>query len=312
VVKESLMLDKIRRERMYVVMILTFFSMLFWAFFEQAGSSMNNFADRNVARVKAEQRVTADMVGRTIRLQPTQEQLGYRNGERLFAMDQLDSLRAAHETDPMFEIDWAVAPDNVGMGIARRTDENPASVYQAVNPVFILVFGLLFTLLWTFLGARNREPTTPFKFALGLLQLGLGFAALWWGASLADPRGMVGLEWLILAYLLHTTGELCLSPVGLAMVTKLSPLRMQSTIMGMWFLATAFSQYLAAIISQFTKGDGSGSGSTVIPIPKDSVDVYGGVFGNIAVAAVASAAVCFLLVPLLKRWMHEGVKVVED
>jgi POT family proton-dependent oligopeptide transporter len=299
-------LDKIRRERMNVVLILTFFSLLFWAFFEQAGSSMNNFTDRNVDRVSASQAVTADMAGRTIRLQPTQEQLGYTNGDRLFTIDQLDALREENKERPDFEIDWTVAPDNVGMGVAMRQDETPASTYQAVNPVYILVFGLVFTALWGFLAARRIEPSTPNKFALGLLQLGLGFAALWYGAQNADSRGMVALGWLLLAYLFHTTGELCLSPVGLSMVTKLSPGQLVSTVMGTWFLATAFSQYLAAVISQFTGVGEGGDGSAGIPPPRETVHVYGDVFGQIAIAAGISAAICFALAPLLKRWMHEA------
>ena len=90
------------------------------------------------------------------------------------------------------------------------------------------------------------------KFALGLLQLGLGFLAFWYGAQTADQRGMVSIIWLVVGYWLQTTGELCLSPVGLSTMTKLSPKVLVSTLMGAWFLATAFSQYLAAIISQFT------------------------------------------------------------
>ena len=116
---------------------------------------------------------------------------------------------------PDFKIKWKVADDNVGMSVARRANEIPASAFQAVNPIYILLFGLAFSALWTFLGTHGLEPSTPFKFALGLLQLGLGFVALWYGARVADARGMVGVEWLLLAYLLHTTGELCLSPVGL-------------------------------------------------------------------------------------------------
>src|SRR5690606_19733705 len=129
--------------------------------------------------------------------------------------------------------------------------EIPASTFQSANPIFILLFGLAFTALWGFLGARGIEPSTPVKFALGLLQLGLGFAALWYGAQHADARGMVGMGWLLLGYLLHTTGELCLSPVGLSMVVRLSPARSVSTTTGAWFLATAFSSYLAAIIATF-------------------------------------------------------------
>ncbi len=241
VAKQTFKLDRVPRQRMYVVMILTFFSLLFWSFFEQAGSSINNFTDRNVDRVNTERVVTPDMVGQTIQIQPTQKQLGYHNGELIFTMDQLDELRKQNPAKPDFTVDWTIAPDDVGMGLAERIDETPASTYQAVNPAYIIVFGLIFTALWGFLANRRREPSTPFKFALGLLQLGLGFGALWWGAQHADARGMVGLEWLFLAYLLHTTGELCLSPVGLSMVTRLSPVYLVSTVMGTWFLATAFS-----------------------------------------------------------------------
>ncbi|MDP7304812.1 MAG: hypothetical protein QGG09_17025, partial [Pirellulaceae bacterium] len=147
--------------------------------------------------------------------------------------------------------------------------------------------------------------SAPFKFALGLLQLGIGFLALWYGAQTANDRGMVGLEWLFVGYLFHTTGELCLSPVGLSMMTRLSPKRLGSTVMGTWFLATAFSQYLAAIISQFT-GISHGGGEDTIPIPLESVNVYGDVFWSIAIASMVSALICFALVPLMKMWMHEG------
>jgi POT family proton-dependent oligopeptide transporter len=302
---ELVRLDRVRRERLFVVLILTFFSMLFWSFFEQAGSSLNNFADRNVVRVQAQRTIGAAEVGQTIRIQPTQAQLGYRNGEQVFTITALDDLRSQHGEDPEFEIDWTVAPDNVGMGVARRVDEIPASVFQAVNPVCILLFGLLFTALWGFLAVRGHEPSTPLKFALGLLQLGLGFGAMWYGAQVSDGRGMVGLSWLLVGYLLHTTGELCLSPVGLSMVTRLSPMHLVSTVMGTWFLATAFSQYLAAIISQFTGVGHGGDGEKVIPVPLETVHVYGDVLGKIALAAIVSSVICLLLVPVLKRWMHQ-------
>jgi POT family proton-dependent oligopeptide transporter len=304
---ESFKLDKVRRERMFVVMILTFFSMLFWAFFEQAGSSINNFTDRNVSRAETRQVVTRDMVGRTLRLEPTQLQLGYVHDGRPFTMTVLDSMRAANEQAPGFKIDWRVEPDQIGMGIGRRRDETPASTYQAVNPAFILLFGLVLTVLWGWLASIRREPSTAFKFALGLLQVGLGFGALWWGAQHADGRGMVALSWLLLGYLLHTTGELCLSPVGLSMVTQLSPRRLVGTIMGTWFLATAFSQYLAAIISQFTGVGGENGGHGGIPVPRETVHVYGDVFGNIAIAGLICAGVCFALVPVLGRWTHREV-----
>ena len=299
-------LERVPRERMFVVIILTFFSMLFWSFFEQAGSSVNNFTDRNVDRVEQQRTITAADVGTTIRLQPTQEQLGYHNAEQIFTIDVLNELREREGGNPEFAIDWVVVQDNVGMGIGGRLDELPASTFQSANPIYILLFGLVFTAVWGFMGARGIEPSTPFKFALGLLQLSMGFAAFWYGAQAADARGMVALGWLALGYLLQTTGELCLSPVGLSMITRLSPATLVSTVMGNWFLATAFSQFLAAIIAQFTGvSHGGDGGANTIPPPVETVNVYGDVFGKIAIAALISAAICFALVPQLKRWMHE-------
>jgi POT family proton-dependent oligopeptide transporter len=137
-----------------------------------------------------------------------------------------------------------------------------------------------------------------------LLQLGLGFGAFWYGAHIADSRGMVGMSWLLLGYLLQTTGELCLSPVGLSMVTTLSPKRIVSTVMGAWFLATAFSNYLAGFIAGFTGIEPDAGGSNGIPAPIETVGIYGEVFGKIAIAAIVSAISLFALAPLLNRWTH--------
>jgi len=303
---EMFRMETIARHRLGVVFILFIFCMLFFAFFEQAGSSINNFTDRNVVRVfggKDTKVVTASDVGKTIDIEPTQEQLGFHNADQLFTLDKLTKLREDNRDTLAFTIPWKVTKDDVGMNVARRGNEIATSAFQAVNPIYILLFGLAFSAVWTFLGTRGLEPSTPFKFALGLLQLGLGFVVLWYGARVADDRGMVAVEWLLLAYLLHTTGELCLSPVGLSMITKLSPMHLVSTVMGGWFLTIALAQFLAGIIAQFTRVGGD---STVVPPPCDTVDTYGNIFGLIAVAAGIAALVCFCLVPLLKRWMHEG------
>jgi POT family proton-dependent oligopeptide transporter len=299
IVKRARSLDPVERDRLRVVVILTFVSMLFWSFFEQAGSSLNNFTDRNVDRVGERAHVAPADVGTRLMLEPTQEQVGYSNGSRVFTLTDLDRFR--EKSPPDAKLEWTVAPDNVGMGIASRADEVPASLFQAANPVFILTFGLLFTFIWTTLGRRNRDPSAGVKFALGLAQLSAGFALYWYGAQTADSRGMVAVIWLLLGYLLLTTGELCLSPVGLSMVTRLSPRALVSTMMGTWFLATAFSQYLAAIISQFT---GVSEGGKALPLPKETVGVYGEVFGKIAIVALLSALACFALAPTLKRWEH--------
>ncbi|MEM9412709.1 MAG: hypothetical protein AAGA30_16470, partial [Planctomycetota bacterium] len=318
---ETFRLEKIPRERMIAALILIFFQMLFFAFFEQAGSSVNNFTDRNIDRVGESSTITKEQVGETIQLEPTQAQLGYayNSDGDAFTNSDLDELRKiekelglyAEKNDLEFEnikINWEVAQSNVGMGTATRLDELPASIFQSFNAIFILIFALIFNWLWFQLGKLGLDPNAPIKFGLGLIQLGLGFGAFWMGAQNHTDVGMVSIGWLTLGILLQTTGELCLSPVGLSTMTKLSPKALVSTLMGAWFLATAFSQYLAAIISQFTSVGGHGGGGGVdLPAPINTVSVYGDVFGSIAVTAIGCGLVCILMSPILKYWMHEGV-----
>jgi len=298
---EAFRADRVERGRLFVVLILMVFSMLFWAFFEQAGTSVNLFTDRNVDRVFEDRVVQVDDVGESVSLTLTQEQLGYPAADgRIFTIDQLDEARDAEAT----QVTWTLTEAHVGMGLGGT--EVPTSTFQSANPIYILLFGLVFSWLWTTLGRMRLEPPTPVKFSLGLAQLGLGFGALWWGAQTADPMGMVGLGWLLLAYLLHTTGELCISPVGLSMVTRLSPARLVSTVMGGWFLALAFSNYLAAVIASLTGVGGHGGGEEDrIPPPIETLDVYGDVFGTIGLAALISAVVVLALTPLLQAWTRE-------
>jgi len=342
---EAFRSEKIERERLFAVLIMMIFSMLFWAFFEQAGSSVSNFTDRNIDRVFEERVLTAEDVGQTVELEVNQEQLGYAIGdptlkadieaqlrvdfeersteltgedleskrkdldatlamlteEHRFTLTGLDALKSAEKT----KRNWLVTEQHIGMGVDGSIV--PASTFQSANPIYIMIFGLIFSGLWTYLGKRGIEPSTPVKFGLGLLQLGLGFVMMWYGASIADERGMAGMSWVLMGYLLHTTGELCLSPVGLSMVTRLSPKRLVSTVMGAWFLATAFSNYLAAVIAALTGVSHGEGGGSFIPIPTETVAVYGGVFGQIAIAAILSSVVMFALSPLLNKWMHEDL-----
>ncbi|MBN1852470.1 MAG: MFS transporter [Pirellulales bacterium] len=229
------------------------------------------------------------------------------NDDKFFTMTHLTILRdEAKREDAIPEdkkITWAITKEHVGMGIGGA--EIPASEYQAANPIYILIFGLVFSALWSIMSKYHWEPSTPFKFALGLLQLGLAFGVYWYGAYLADDRGMVAMVWLLLGYFLQTTGELCLSPVGLAMVTKLSPTRIVSTVMGAWFLATAFSNGIAGVIAMFTGVQQEGEGQQIIPPPSDTLHLYSNVFFWIALTSIVSALICFLIAPLLSRWMHE-------
>ncbi|MEL6106085.1 MAG: peptide MFS transporter [Planctomycetota bacterium] len=316
---ETFKLDKIPRERMFAALVLIFFQMLFFAFFEQAGSSVNNFTDRNIDRVSESASITKDQVGEVIELEPTQAQLGYvyNAGGDPFTNSDLDQLRKIEqelgryaeskgiEFNPI-KLSWEVSESNEGMGTATRLDELPASIFQSFNAIFILIFALIFNWLWAQLRARGWDPSAPIKFGLGLIQLGLGFGAFWLGAQNCTDVGMVGISWLTVGILLQTTGELCLSPVGLSTMTKLSPKVLVSTLMGSWFLATAFSQYLAAIISQFTSVGGHGGGGADLPAPINTVNVYGDVFGSIAITAMGCGGVCILLSPLLRYWMHES------
>jgi proton-dependent oligopeptide transporter, POT family len=217
-----------------VAMILTVFSAVFFAFFEQAGSSMNLFTERNV--------------------------------------------------------------DRHVLGV-----DVPASVFNSVNPLYVILCAPLFMWLWRKLG--SKEPTTPLKFGLGVVQLGLGFGAMWFGATASQATGIVPLVWLMAGILLHTTGELCLSPVGLSMITKLSPPRIVGVMMGAWFLASAAAQYVAAMIAQLTKVQGAEDGGAAVVEPAKTVMVYGSVFGGIAVTALVIGVVMCAVSPLLARHM---------
>lgn len=133
----------------------------------------------------------------------------------------------------------------------RHTDRNlfgwemPAGVLQAVNPLFVILFAPVFAAVWVNLGRHNLDPSAPFKFALGLILMGLGFLVMYFAARYVVMGEHVLPTWLILTYLLHTFGELCLSPVGLSSMTKLAPARFVGQVMGVWFLATAVGNNLA-------------------------------------------------------------------
>lgn len=220
------------RDRMLVVLFLTAVSVVFWSLFEQAGSSMSLFADRNVDR---------EVLGFTIR----------------------------------------------------------ASQLQFVNPAFIILLAPVFSALWLQLGRRGWEPSTPTKFGLAIVQVGLGFAALVYGATTADADGQVALIYLVLAYFLHTTGELCLSPVGLSMVTRLSVPRVVGLMMGVWFLSSSVSHYLAGLIAGMASVGGGADAAS-----QEALAVYSDTFTLVAQIALVTGAMVFVVAPFLRRRMH--------
>lgn len=219
------------KKQIAVIFILAFFTIFFWGCFEQAGSSMTLFADRQTDR-------------------------------HIFGF------------------------------------EFPASLYQSLNPILIFMLAPLFSAFWMKLSFRNAEPSSPMKFVWGLGLLAGGFVLMAAAAKAYMTNGLVSAWWLFGVYFLHTLGELCLSPVGLSVVTKLSPARFASLLMGTWFLSSFVANYAGGIFAgQY-----------------DNMDPDR--FFNILAATAAVAALALLaLVPLLKKWMKDdqpadiGVKI---
>jgi len=164
--------------------------------------------------------------------------------------------------------------------------EMPTSWLQNVNPIFIILLAPVFGYLWTWLARRNKNPSIPLKFALGLAGLSAGFFVLAWGAAGATKPGSVAITWLVVTYFLHTVGELCLSPVGLSSITKLAPRNRISQMMGLWFVAAALGNLFAGLTAGTLENK---SASAVFT----SVAIYVGVAG--VVAAVGA--------PFVKRVM---------
>lgn len=177
------------------------------------------------------------------------------------------------------------------------------AVNNFINPFFIVTLGAVFTALWTFLGKRGWEPNTPVKFGLAFIQLGLGFYMFVLGARAAVDTGMVSLLYFAGGYLFLSTGELCISPIGLSMISKLTPGRMVGLLMGIWFLASAMGQYFAGIVGTWMAIP-SENGTASLP-PVESLKIYSGVFETITNVTVCSGGVILLISPLIRRWMRE-------
>jgi len=222
-------LTTLEKQGIAAIAILAFFNIFFWMAFEQAGSSMNFFAEERTRR--------------------------------------------------MF----------LGINLL-------APYFQSVNPITIILLAPVFAWMWTRLEARGRAPSTPVRFALGLFLLGAGFAVLVVGARLSDSGVRVSPLWLIVTYVLHTCGELCLSPIGLSMVTKLAPRRFASLAMGAWFFSWFISDLSAGLVA-----------ATVEKVEKGQVfHLLGGqadFFLMFVVSAFAAGTALLALSPIVKRLM---------
>ncbi|TYC90085.1 peptide MFS transporter [Novosphingobium sp. BW1] len=201
---------------------------------------------------------------------------------------------------------WALfeqAGNSLSLFTDREVDRNmlgfeaPASMFQSLNAAYIFLLAPLFAGIWTMLGRRGFEPSAPFKFGLGVIQVGLGFLVLVWGAKAAGMDNAVPVLFIFLIYLLHTTGELCLSPVGLSAMNRLAPAHMASLIMGTWFFASATGNFAAGLISQAAGGDGLEGGEA-------GKELVLGVYNTVGWYGVGIGVAVLVLSPLVKRLMH--------
>ncbi len=166
------------------------------------------------------------------------------------------------------------------------------SVFQSINAIYIILLGPIFAALWVWLGKRGLNPSAPMKFGIAVIQLGLGFLVLVWGAKAAGTN-LTPVLFIFLIYLLHTTGELCMSPVGLSAMTRLSPTRMVGLMMGAWFLASGAGNAVAAIIAQATAVTGPNGESMVL-------DVY----SRVGWVAIVIGGIMMAVSPILNKYMY--------
>ena len=227
--------NKVEFQMMVAAIVLIMFNVVFWTLFEQAGSSLTLFADRNT---------DLSVFG-------------------LFTMS--------------------------------------AGQTQFFNAFFIVVLAPLTSMMWNALGRRGIEPSIPIKFAVALAGVGLGFLALVWGTAYAGPDFKVSVWWLALLYLIHSMAELCISPVGLSMITKLSIARIVGLMMGLWFLSISCAQYVAGVVAQVASVETVGGQVTNLRL---SLETYAGVFQTIGFVSIGIGAMLFVLSPLIKKWMH--------
>jgi len=222
-------------QMMIAAMVLITFNTVFWTLFEQAGSSLTLFADRNT-----------DM-----------------------SVFGLFSISAGQT--------------------------------QFFNAFFIVALAPLFSILWNSLARNGLEPPIPIKFGLGLMGVGAGFLFLVWGAQFAGPDFKVGLWWLAGLYLIHSIAELCISPVGLSMITKLSIARIVGMMMGVWFLSISVGEYLAGAAAQSAAVQTVGGQVTN---PELSLHTYLATFQTGGFLTIGAGVVLLVISPWLKKIMH--------
>jgi POT family proton-dependent oligopeptide transporter len=176
---------------------------------------------------------------------------------------------------------------------------DPNEINNSANSLFVILLSPLFGLLWLWLSKRKLEPNTVIKFGLGFLFLGLAFYVFYYTRFFADANGMTSLNVFTLAYLVITFGELCLSPIGLSLMTKLTPQPLHGMMMGMWFLASAYGQYVAGIL-----GAGMATANENASLTEKMMSYTEG-YKHLGIYALIAGVVLILISPLLRKLMHE-------
>lgn len=189
----------------------------------------------------------------------------------------------------------------------RNTDRNifgwemPTSYFQSVNALAILALAPIFSGLWLTLGKRNREPSSPKKMAMGLLLIAVGYAVIAFGVNGISDTARISMFWLIGLYVIHTMGELCLSPIGLSMVSKLAPVRFSSLLMGTWFLANAAANKFAGTLSALIPGTGAdGASKTTSFLGFQIANLY-----DFFLIFVVMCGIAALILFGLSRWLEK-------
>ena len=211
---------------------------------------------------------------------PQKAQLKEDGGEKTLTEAEKDRIKVIF-VFALFSVFFFAGFEQAGSSMTLYTDkyidrnvagfEIPTAWFQSVNPLFIVLIAPLLTSVWNMLAARKQEPDIPIKMAMGMILLGVGFlflmGAVWQrGGDVADEGVKANILFMIMAYLFHTLGELCLSPIGLSMVSKLSPVRLASIMMGVWLLSSFFANSIGGYLASFFSKLGAGSIFTFIAI----------------------------------------------
>jgi POT family proton-dependent oligopeptide transporter len=241
-------LSILEKKRIAVIFIVSFFVVFFWSAFEQAGASLTFFADEQTDRslglnipVWSIHLASAALLYYVFTLyKKASTGLGLDEKELRVTVFGLLALLGA-----------GIVYGNISLLMGKQSaismDTVPASLFQSLNSIFVVTLAPIFAWLWLKLG--RHEPSSPTKMAIGLLLLSLGYLWIAFGVNSVQPGIKVSMIWLTGMYMMHTMGELCLSPIGLSLVNKLAPLKFASLLMAVWFLANAFANKLAGVLS---------------------------------------------------------------